>query len=224
VQRPGPAPGAKPAGDHAKKKSQRAAEQDRPELKAQRQAWAQEFAGIDPTRLVFLDESGTNTAMARRHGRAPRGQRVDGPVPHGHWKVVTLTAAIRLGEVGACLALDGATDTQCFETYIEECLVPSLRPGDIVVMDNLSCHKTQAVAAAVRAAGAGVRHLPAYSPDLNPIEKMFPKLKALLRKAEARTVAALYEALGAALRAVTPQDIAGWFGSCGYTTPKREPL
>jgi hypothetical protein len=99
--------------------------------------------------------------MARRHGRAPRGQRVDGPVPHGPWKVVTPTAAIRLGGVGACLAFDGATDAQCFETYIEECLVPSLRPGDIVILDDLSCHKTEAVAAAVRAAGAEVRHRPA---------------------------------------------------------------
>jgi transposase len=162
--------------------------------------------------------------MARRYGRAPRGQRVDGPVPHGHWKVVTLTAAIRLGEVGARLAFDGATDPQCFEAYVEGGLVPSLRPGDIVILDNLSCPKTQAVAAAVRAAGAEVRHLPAYSPDLDPIEKMFSELKALLRKAKARAVPTLYEALGAALRAVTPQDIAGGFGSCGYTTPKREPL
>jgi transposase len=192
-------------------------------LKAQRDAWRAEFADIDPARLVFLDESGTNTAMARRYGRAPRGQRVDGPVPQGHWKTVTLTAAVRLGEVGPCLAFDGATNTQCFETYVEQCLVPALRPGDIVILDNLSCHKAAAVTAAVQAAGAAVRHLPAYSPDLNPIEKMFSKLKALLRKRAARTVDALYEALGDVLRAVTPKDIVGWFGSCGYATPKGKP-
>jgi hypothetical protein len=104
-------------------------------VKAARAAWRAEFATIDPSRLVFLDESGASTALARRHGRAPRGVRVGAAVPHGHWKVVTLTAAVRLGGVGACLAFDGATDTACSETYVRECLVPALRPGDIVVMD-----------------------------------------------------------------------------------------
>jgi transposase len=173
---------------------------------------------------VFVDETGTNTAMARRYGRAPRGQRVDGPVPHGHWKTVTLTAAVRLGGVGGCLAFDGATDALTFETYIEQVLAPTLRPGDIVVMDNLKCHKGAAIERAITAVGAELRYLPAYSPDLNPIEKLFSKLKALLRTAAARTVERLYEALGEALRTVTDQDIAGWFGSCGYSTPKREPL
>jgi transposase len=108
--------------------------------------------------------------MDRTHGRAPSGVRVDGPVPHGHGKVITLTAAVRLDGVGACLAFDGATDTACFETYVERCLVPTLRRGDIVVMDNLSCHKTAEVARLIGSAGAEVRYLPAYSPDLNPIE------------------------------------------------------
>ncbi len=112
-------------------------------MKAERAAWREEFAGIDPSRLVFVDESGASTAMDRTHGRAPSGVRVDGPVPHGHWKVVTLTAAVRLGGVpeSACLAFDGATNAACFEAYVGECLVPALRPGDIVVMDNLSSHK-----------------------------------------------------------------------------------
>jgi hypothetical protein len=109
-------------------------------LIAERAAWREEFAGVDPTRLVFVDESGASTAMDRTHGRAPRGMRVDGPVPHGHWKVVTLTAAVRLGGVPeqACLAFDGATDSASFETYVEKCLAPALRPGDIVVMNSLA--------------------------------------------------------------------------------------
>ena len=141
-------------------------------MKAQRRAWREEFAAVDPARLVFVDESGASTALDRTYGRGPSGVRVDGPVPYGHWKVVTLTAAVRLGGVpeSACLAFDGATDTAAFETYVERCLAPALRPGDIVVMDNLSCHKTAEVARLIGAAGAEVRYLPAYSPDLNPIE------------------------------------------------------
>jgi transposase len=169
---------------------------------------------------VFVDESGASTAMDRTHGRAPSGVRVDGPVPHGHGKVVTLTAAVRLGGVlePACLAFDGATDTACFETYVERCLVPSLRPGDIVVMDNLACHKTAEVARLIAGAGASVRYLPAYSPDLNPIERLFSKLKAALRKAKARTVDALIAAIGEALRTIRPGDIDGWFAHSGYPT------
>jgi len=158
--------------------------------------------------------------MDRTHGRGPSGVRVDGPVPHGHWKVITLTAAVRLGGVGACLAFDGATDTACFETYVERCLVPALRPGDIVVMDNLSCHKTAEVARLIGSAGAEVRYLPAYSPDLNPIERMFSKLKAWLRSAAVRTVEGLFGALGDGLRTVTERDILGWFRHSGYEAPR----
>jgi len=160
--------------------------------------------------------------MDRTHGRAPSGVRVDGPVPHGHWKVVTLTAAVRLGGVpeSACLAFDGATDTACFEAYVAGCLVPALRPGDIVVMDNLTCHKTAEVERLIAGAGACVRYLPAYSPDLNPIERLFSKLKAALRKAKARTVDALIEAMGDALRAIRPGDIVGWFRHSGYPPPE----
>jgi transposase len=183
-----------------------------------------EMASLDASRLVFLDETGSNTAMARRYGRAPRGQRVDGPVPHGHWKTVTLTAAIRLGGVGGCLAFEGATDAASFESYVERALVPTLRHGDIVVMDNLGAHKGAEVERLIRGAGAEVRHLPAYSPDFNPIEKLFSKLKAYLRKAAARSVDRLIEAMGEGLRSVTHADIAGWFRSCGYSTRKRKPL
>jgi transposase len=218
VQRPGGLPGPPPPGDHAKKKSRRAAEQDRPGLKAERAAWREEFAGIDPARLVFVDESGATTAMDRTHGRAASGKRVDGPVPHGHWLVTTLTAAVRLGGIpeSACLAFVGATDAMSFEDYAERCLAPALLPGDIVVMDNLGSHKRPPPVAAIEAAGATVRFLPPYSPDLNPIEKMFSKLKAYLRKVKARTVEALHEAIGEGLRTVTASDIAGWFKACGY--------
>jgi transposase len=154
--------------------------------------------------------------MDRTHGRAPSGVRVDGPVPHGHWKVVTLTAAIRLDGAGACLAFDGATDSAAFETYLERCLTPTLRPGDVVITDNLSCHKTAEAARLIAAAGAELRFLPAYSPDLNPIERMFSKLKAWLRSAAARTIDGLIEAMGDALRAVRPSDVLGRFRHSGY--------
>jgi transposase len=167
---------------------------------------------------VFVDESGASTAMDRTHGRSASGKRVDGPVPHGPWKGTTLTAAVRLGGVpeAACLAVDGATDATAFETYAERCLAPVLRPGDIVILDNLGSHKRPPPIAAIEAAGATVRLLPAYSPDLNPIEKLFSKLKAFLRKAKARSIDALYDALGEGLRTVTASDIAGWFRACGY--------
>jgi transposase len=154
--------------------------------------------------------------MDRTHGRAPSGVRVDGPVPHGHWKVVTLTAAVRLGGVGACLAFDGATDSAAFETYVERCLAPTLRPGDVVVLDNLACHKSAEAARLIAAAGAELRFLPPYSPDLNPIERMFSKLKAWLRSAGARTIDGLIEAMGDALRAVRQADVLGWFRHSGY--------
>ena len=216
MQHSGGASDAQAVGPHSKKKSQRAAEQDRPELKAQREDWREEFAEIDPARLVFLDESGATTTMTRRHGRAPSGVRVDGAVPHGYWKIITITAAIRISGVGACLTFDGATNTACFETYVEKCLVPTLKPGDIVIMDNLSSHKTAEVARLIRSVGAEVRYLPPYSPDLNPIELMFSKLKTFLRKVAKRTVNGLIEAIGDGLRTVTPKDIHGWFHHDGY--------
>jgi transposase len=158
--------------------------------------------------------------MDRTHGRSPSGVRVDGPVPHGPWKITTLTAAVRLDGVppSACLAFDGATDSACFEADLGRCLVPALRAGEIVVMDNLACHKTAEVARLIGSAGAEVRSLPAYSPDLNPIERLFSKLKAALRSAAARTVAALIEAMGEGRRAIRAGDIRGWFAHSGYPT------
>ena len=156
--------------------------------------------------------------MDRTHGRSPGGVRVDGPGPHGHWKVVTLTAAMRLGGLppSACLASDGATDSASFEAYVGRCLAPAPRPGDVVVIDNLACHKTAEVARLFGTAGAEVRYLPAYSPDPDPIERLFSELKAWLRSAKARTVDGLIEMMGDALRAVRPGDILGWFLHSGY--------
>ncbi len=187
-------------------------------MRAERVAWLEEFSSVDPARLVFLDETGTNTAMDRAYGRAASGKRVDGPVPHGHWKMTTLTAAIRLGGVieSACLAFDGATNATTFESYIERCLVPGLRRCDIVILDNLPAHKSAEVGRLIRSAGASVRYLPAYSPDLNPIEAMFGKLKEFLRAAKARTVDALLVAMGDGLRTIGTRDILGWFAHCGY--------
>jgi transposase len=152
--------------------------------------------------------------MTRRYGRAPRGQRVYGEVP-GKWTSVTLISALRLSGVGASLAFEGATDTPAFQTYVEELLVPQLRPGDVVVWDNLKPHLDASVRQAVERAGATVEPLPPWSPDLTPIEKMFSKVKGVLRSVGARTTEAVYGALGDALRAVRPQDIVGWFRSCG---------
>ena len=187
-------------------------------MKAQRVAWLEEFLSVAPAHLVFLDETGANTAMDRRYGRSASGKRVDGPAPHGHWKMTTPIAAIRLDGVveSGCLAFDGATDRATFEDYVERCLVPNLRAGDVVILDDLAAHKSAEVARPIGSVGASVRYLPAYSPDFNPIEGMFSKLKAFLRSAKARTWDALIAAMGQGLRPVRPGDILGWFTRCGY--------
>jgi transposase len=165
---------------------------------------------------VFLDETGLNTAMTRLYGRAPRGQRLVESVPAARWETTTLLSAIRRDGVVASLEFPGATDEGAFRTYIDQVLVPALRPGDIVVLDNLAAHRVGAVARALRKAGAGVWYLPPYSPDFNPIEKIWAKIKALVRKAKARTTEAVWEAIARALQAVTPKDCQGCFEFCGY--------
>jgi transposase len=172
---------------------------------------------LDPARLIFLDESGAKTSLTRLRGRPQRGQRVNGRCPAGHWQTLTMIASVRLDGTTACMALEGATDTESFRAYVREVLVPTLRAGDTVVMDNLSPHKSDPTLALIAGAGAQVRFLPAYSPDLNPIEKMWSKVKGLLRSAEARTPAALIKAIGQALARITPKDTLGWFVSCGYS-------
>lgn len=186
-------------------------------MKAERIAWLEKLLATDPTSWVFLDETATTTAMDRTHGRAASGKRVDGPVPHGHWKVTTLTAAIRLEGViePACMAFDGATDGALFESYVERHLGPQLRRGDLVILDNLAAHKVASIAGLIAAVGAKVLYLPPYSPDFNPIEAMFSKLKEFLRSEKARTREALLKALGKGLRAIRANDIEGWFAHCG---------
>ena len=155
--------------------------------------------------------------MTRLRGRAPRGRRLHAAAPCGRWQNTTMISSIRLDGTTACMHLPGAADTAAFVTYMGEVLCPTLRKGDIVVMDNLSVHKSPQVAALVEAAGAEVRFLPAYSPDLNPIEKMWSKIKALLRSAEARTPEQLDQAISFAFSKITPNDAAGYFASCGYS-------
>jgi transposase len=193
-----------------KKKVPRAREQDSPEVQEQRQAFCEELAGVDPQRLVFVDECGANTAMARTHGRAPAGQRVYADTP-GHWESITLTCGLRLCGAMPALAFPGAMNTDLFESYVEDVLAPELKPGDVVVWDNLKPHKSEEAIEAVEAAGARVVPLPAYSPDLSPIEEMASKVKGSLRSAAARTKEAVYAAFASALHDVTLEDIAGWF-------------
>jgi transposase len=165
---------------------------------------------------VFIDETGASTKMARLRGRAPRGERCRAPVPHGHWKTTTFTGALRLSGMTAPMVLDGAMNGAAFLAYVEQVLRPTLRPGDVVVMDNLPAHKPRAVRAAIEQAGATLLHLPPYSPDFNPIENAFAKLKALLRKAAARTPDELWEAIRAALPTFSPTECANYFTAAGY--------
>jgi transposase len=199
-----------------KKKVLRAAEQDRPDVQHKRACWRGRAAGIDPDRFVFLDEIGAHTSLTRLYGRAPRGARVVDAVPQGTWETTTLVSAIRRHGVVASLVFPGATDEAAFRTYVAQVLVPVLRPGDIVVLDNLAAHRVPWVARTIRQAGAGVWYLPPYSPDYNPIEKVWAKVKAQLRKAAARTTEALWDAMADALRAVTADDCTNSFAHCGY--------
>ena len=154
--------------------------------------------------------------MARTHGRAPRGERLRAPIPHGHWKTTTFVAGLRNTGMVAPMVLDGPINGELFQAYVDQGLVPELRPGDIVVMDNLGSHKGAGVRTAIEAAGAGLLYLPPYSPDFNPIENAFAKLKALLRKAAERTVDGLWTAIGRILDLFTPRECANYFAAAGY--------
>lgn len=171
---------------------------------------------LDPSRLIFLDETGTNTKMARLRGRSPKGERCRASVPHGHWKTTTLIAGLRLDGLTAPMVVDGAMDGEMFTAYVETILVPTLSTGDIVIWDNLPAHKAAGARAAIEAVGATAMFLPPYSPDFNPIEQAFAKLKALLRKAAARTVETLEVAIAAALDAFSPTECSNFFTNSGY--------
>jgi len=175
---------------------------------------------MDPTRFVFLDETGTATNMTRRYGRCPSDQRLAAAVPHGHWRTTTFVAGRRQSGIVAPLVLDGPTAPHgtgtAFCAYVEPCLAPALAPGDVVVLDNLAAHKVAGVRPAIAAAGASILYLPPYSPDLNPIEQLFAKLKALLRKAAARTKDQLWATIGRLLEAYPPAECTNYLNHCGY--------
>jgi transposase len=200
----------------ASKKTVRAAEQDRPDVAKARKQWKRGQSKLDADRLVFIDETGTATNMARRYGRSARGERCCAKVPHGHWKSTTFVAGLRVAALTAPCVIDGPMDGNTFLAYVEQILVPTLKPGDIVIMDNLPSHKVEGVREAIRAKGASVRLLPPYSPDLNPIEQVFAKLKALLRKAAERTLDALWDRIAKLLKAFSPEECANYFRNAGY--------
>ena len=199
-----------------KKKSAHAAEQNRPDVLAEREDWFEGQLDLDPEKLVFVDESFATTNMARRYGRAPRGVRLRAPIPHGNRKKTTLVAGLRLSGVSAARMLDGSINGERFLEYVEQVLVPTLASGDLVVIDHLSRHKSHPVREVIDAAGAKLLFLPRYSPDFNPIEKAFAKLKALLRKAAERTVSGVRQAIRRILAGITPAECANYFASAGY--------
>ena len=181
-----------------------------------REAKSEGQVDLDPERLVFIDETWASTNMPRRHGRAPKGQRLRVGVPHGHWKTTTFVAGLRISGMVAPMVLDGPINGVAFQAYVEQFLVPELKPGDIVIMDNLGSHKGAAVRNTIEAVGARLLYLPPYSPDFNPIEKAFAKLKALLRKAAERTVEGLWTKIGEFLPAFTPRECTNYFAAAGY--------
>ena len=193
-----------------------ASERDRPDVARRRAQWTERQDQVDPERLVFIDETWIKTNMEPLRGWAPRGQRLIAKVPHGHWKTSTFIAALRCDCIEAPWILDGPINAEAFRTYVEKVLAPTLRRGDLVIMDNLSSHKGKAVRHAIRAAGARLIFLPKYSPDLNPIEQVFAKLKHLLRTAAARTIETLTAAVGELLASFTAQECVNYFANSGY--------
>jgi transposase len=181
-----------------------------------REQWFEDQLDLDPERLVFIDETWASTNMGRRYGRCRRGERLRVGVPHGHWKTTTFVGALTLRGFIAPWVLDGPINRDAFETFVKKVLVPELRKGDIVVMDNLSSHKGPKVRQLIEAAGASLLYLPPYSPDFNPIENAFAKLKALLRKAAERTVEGLWSTIGRLVDLFSPAECANYFKAAGY--------
>jgi len=195
-----------------------ASEQERPDVAEARAAWKAGQASLDPTRLVFIDETGVSTKMTRLYARAKRGRRALGRVPWGHWKIVTFVVALRLDGMKAPFAIDWAMNAPTFIEYVRQCLVPTLKQGDIVVLDNLPAHKPDDVRELIESAGAELRYLPSYSPDLNPIELSFATLKAHLRKAAKRTVPDIIDEIGKAIPLCKPRHCRGYFKKAGYAS------
>ena len=199
-----------------RKKTAHASEQDRPDILKQREAWFENQLDLDPERLVLIDETWATTNMARKKWRASKGERLRASVPHGHWKTTTFVAGLRLTGLMAPRVLDGPINGLWFQAYVDQVLVPTLSRGDIVIIDNLGSHKGAGVRQAIEASGAKLIYLPPYSPDFNPIEKAFSKLKAPLRKAAERTVDGLWNRIGELLHAFTPSECANFFAAAAY--------
>jgi transposase len=193
-------------------------EQDRPDIARRREQWKKYQGRVDPARLIFIDETWAKTNMVRTHGRCAKGTRLRAKAPYGHWKTLTFLAALRHDRIDAPCVFDGPINGERFLAYVEQFLVPTLAPGDIVVLDNLGSHKNPAVRKAIRAAGAKLFFLPPYSPDLNPIEQVFSKLKGLLRKAAERTVQATWRRIGDLLAEFRPAECANYLRNAGYAS------
>lgn len=185
-------------------------------MKEAREVWFDGRLDLDPERLIFIDETAATTKMARRYGRAPRGERCRVAVPHGHWTTTTFTAGLRLSGLTAPMIIDGATDGDAFRAYVEKILVAELNPGDVVVMDNLPAHRIGGIREAIEATGASLLYLPPYSPDVNPIEMAFAKLKAILKGTAPRTIPDLWQAITDAIDRFTPDECRAYFTAAGY--------
>ena len=213
------------------KKSLHAAEQDRPDVAAERRALRRRQPRLDPKKLVFIDETSVVTSITRVYGRAPRGERLVQKVLHGNWKTTTFIAALRYNRVTAPFVLEGAMNGETFRAYVEQILAPTLKRGEIVFMDNVSIHKVEGVREAIERRGAILVHLPAYSPDLNPIEQMFSKLKSVLRKVAAYTLkgaaystTTLCKTISACLDQISRAECVAYLAHSGYGQPKRKTL
>ena len=200
----------------SQKKTLIASEQDRPDVARRRAQWLRYRHRIDPSRLVFIDETWTKTNMAPLRGWAPRGERLNAKVPHRRWKTMTFLAALRLDRVEAPWLIDGPINGERFRLYVEKVLLPTLRPGDIVVIDNLGSHRGKAIRRLIRSVGARLFFLPKYSPDLNPIEQLFAKLKHWLRKAAERSIDGVSDAIARTLDTITPAECRNYFINSGY--------
>lgn len=206
--------GSEADGAAAEKKSLHAEERDKEENRRRREAFVQRLGTIPPERLIFLDESGVTTRMTRLYARAPGGTRVHEGAPEGDWKILTILGAMSTRGMIAAMTVEAATDGEIFLAFLDHVLCPALRPGDVVVMDNLSSHKVDGVRQRIEKAGAELLYLPPYSPDLNPIEKAWSKLKQMLRQLKARTAEALDQAISQALPQISPENARAWFRLC----------
>jgi transposase len=207
--------------DCASKKTLFALEQARADVARRRRRWRSWQRGLDPRRLVFIDETWIKTNMAPLRGWGPKGERLRGFVPHGHWRTLTFLGALRCDRLAAPCVFDGPINGECFRAYVEQQLLPVIEPGDIVIMDNLGSHKSVALRRMIRAAGARLRYLPPYSPDLNPIEQTFAKIKHWMRTVQKRTVEDIWRYIGELVATIQPRECINYFTNAGYASVKR---